>query len=207
MIKASKLTNVEIWKPVRNYEGYLEVSNYGNIKALERNVPAGTGVKTLKEYILKPSISASGFRKYPVVTFSIDKKQRMLSIGRVVYEAFNNITLHSQKQVVVRKDGNMFNNRLDNIKILTRRNVKSIRTSTSGYTGVIKHQKHKNSYSATIKFEGKSIHLHGSQDKEECHKIYQLAKAMIDEYDKLKAGILSNSRLNNKLIIKSLPIK
>jgi hypothetical protein len=198
------MEQAEIWMPVKGFEGYLEVSNYGNIKALERDVVAGTGVKTLHEYILKPRLS-SGLIKYPVVTYSIDKKQNMLSIGRVVYEAFNNITIDSRKQVVIRKDGNVFNNRLDNIKIITRRNVRGGRSNKSGYVGV--NKQHNGAYMASIKFEGKAINLHYSTDKYECHKIYQLAKAMIDEYDKLKAGILSNSRLNNKLIVKSLPIK
>ena len=198
------MKEVEVWKPVRGYEGILEVSNFGNIKSLERHVNAGTGTKILKECILKPRLSSGSTRKYPVVTYGLDKKQHMLSIGRVVYETFNNISIDSHKQVIVRKDGNVFNNRLDNLKVLTRRNVIRSKKNASGYTGVTEH---KGSYSAAIVFEGKRLYLHYSQDKEECRKIYELAKAMIDEYDKLKAGILSNSRLNNKLIVKSLPIK
>jgi hypothetical protein len=90
---------------------------------------------------------------------------------------------------------------------MTRRNVRQTRLNKSGFVGVTEHTSNEGCYSAKIVFEGKSLNIHTSNDKEECHKIYQLAKAMIDEYDKLKAGILSNSRLNNKIIVKSLPIK
>ncbi len=123
-------------------------------------------------------------------------------IARAVYETFNNIDLDNKK-VVVHKDGNRLNNKLENIKIITRRAIKQIRANKTGAVGVTKHKEY---YTASICFEGKRLSLHTSTIKEECHKIYQLAKAMIDEYDKLKSGILSNSRLNNKLIEKEIDL-
>lgn len=195
----------EIWKPVRKYEGYLEVSNYGNIKMLQRTVSNGRSFRILKERILQVMPSSDKYG-YAVVSFAIEGKNNTLVVARVVYEAFNGIDLDIKK-VVVHKDGNKMNNRIENIKVMTRRNVRQVKLSKTGFVGVRESTSKDGYYSSVIQFEGKEINLHNSTSIEECHKIYQLAKAMIDEYDKLKAGILSNSRLNNKLIVQSLPIK
>lgn len=41
----------EIWKDVVGYEGYYQVSNLGNIKALERQIRKGDIIQTRKEKI------------------------------------------------------------------------------------------------------------------------------------------------------------
>jgi hypothetical protein len=197
------MENNEVWKPVRNYEGYLEVSNYGNIKVLERLVDSGVGGRMIQERILPVRIKKSGKNTYGRVDFTLDNKSVTLTVAKIVYEVFNDIYLDTKK-VVTHKDGNKLNNRLENLCVITRRNTCCPIAGESGYIGV---KAKGNGYSSIIHFEGRQIYLHTSKNKEECRKVYQLAKAMIDEYDKLKAGILSNSRLNNKIIVKSLPIK
>lgn len=175
----------------------------GNVKRLARLVNGSHGPVLLKEMLLKPRLmKLKGGGDFVGIHVMINKKSVGLTLSRVVYSTFNNIEL-SLSLVVVNKDGNKLNNKLDNLKIITRRNVGQNRKSESGVIGV---KKQFGLYRAVIKFSGKDILLHTSESKEECRKIYQLAKAMIDEYDKLKAGILSNSRLNNKLIVQSLPI-
>jgi hypothetical protein len=193
----------EIWLPVMGFEGYYEVSNLGNIKRLKRIVNNARSTRTLEEKMLLPKKTNN---KYGYTTVSLSKEGKSYGahmIGRCVYEAFNNVKINATL-TVAHKDGNKTNNKLDNLKILTRRNIKQVHKSNTGIVGV---RKVKGSFHAYIKFGRKSILLHMSKDKNECRKIYQLAKAMIDEYDKLKTGILSNSRVNNKLIVKSLPIK
>ena len=187
--------NNEIWKPLRGYDGYLEISNFGNVKLLKRIVSNGTSFRTINEKIIAAKASKDKYG-YAIVQFTLNNKKHALVVGRAVYESFNNIEL-DVKKVIVNKDGNRLNNKLDNLKIITRRSIKQIRANKTGRVGVSKHD---GFYSASIVFEGRRLTLHTSTKKEECHKIYQLAKSMIDEYDKLKAGILSKSRLNNKLI-------
>lgn len=191
----------EIWKPLRNFEEYLHISNLGNVKLLEREVNNGKGIRIIPKRILTPRVSNDKY-KYSIVSFRIENKKHSLIIGRAVYETFNNIDL-GNKKVVIHKDGNRSNNNLENIKIITRRTIKQVRANKTGSVGVTKH---KDFYSASIVFEGRRLTLHTSTDKSECHKIYQLAKSMIDEFDKLKSGILSKSRLNNKLIEKQIKL-
>lgn len=194
----------EIWKPLRNFEDSLLVSNKGNIKILERIVNTNkNATRVLTERLLIPRKSNDKYG-YVFVSFRLNKKLYRLVVGRVVYETFNDIDL-DLKKTIVHKDGNKFNNSLENIKILTRRSILQKRINKEGVIGV---SKRKYGYTAQIEFEGTRLHLHTSKNKSECHKIYQLAKSMFDEFDKLKAGILNESRLNNKLIeqkVKLLP--
>jgi len=199
------MNKTEIWKPIKGFEGYYEVSNMGNVKRLSRLVDGSHKPVLLKEMLLKPRLmKLKGGGDFVGIHLMINKKSVGLTVSRVVYSAFNNIELNLSL-VVVNKDGNKMNNKLDNLKIITRRNVGQNKPTKSGIIGVRKQDG--GLYMAKIVFCGKELLLHSSESKADCRKIYQLAKAMIDEYDKLKAGILSNSRLNNKLIVKSLPIK
>ena len=72
-----------------------------------------------------------------------------------------------------------------------------------GITGVSKVDKYQ--YSAQITFSGKQFFLHASKNKGECHKIYQLAKAMFEEYDRKRTEIISNYA-SNRLINKSVSV-
>lgn len=77
----------EIWKPVKNYEGLYEVSNFGRVKVLAREWVAGwNNVKrTHPEFILKPGKTRSG---YLSVTLSKNKKTKHCSVHRLVLQAF-----------------------------------------------------------------------------------------------------------------------
>lgn len=46
---------VEIWKPIPNYEGLYEISNFGRVKSLKRNIirkahPDGSGYLKIDLY-------------------------------------------------------------------------------------------------------------------------------------------------------------
>ena len=192
----------EIWKPLRNFEGSLIASNKGNIKILERVVNTNTNaIRVLPERLLVPRKTNDKYG-YVIVSFRLDKILYRLVVGRVIYETFNNIDLDTKK-TILHEDGNFFNNSIENIKILTRRSILQKKVNKEGVVGV---SKRKYGYTAQIEFEGTRLHLLTSKSKSDCFKIYQLAKSMFDEYDKLKSGILNQSRLNNKLIEKQMKL-
>lgn len=68
----------EIWKPVPNYEGYYEISNYGNVKSLNYR-------HTGKEQLLKPVKNKIG---YLLVFLYKNGKCTPFYIHRLVYETF-----------------------------------------------------------------------------------------------------------------------
>lgn len=69
----------EIWKPIKDYEGLYEVSNFGKVKSIPRN---GT-IKETK--ILKQYIDRYG---YLYVALSKNDSQKKKKVHRLVAEAF-----------------------------------------------------------------------------------------------------------------------
>ena len=77
----------EIWKDIPGYEGYYQVSNLGNIKALARVVKArANSVLTFKEKPIK--IFTYKNLKYQYVALSKDGKMKKFKFHRVIATAF-----------------------------------------------------------------------------------------------------------------------
>lgn len=79
---------MEIWKPVKDYEGYYEVSSMGRIRSVDRTTPHPrnkTMVLPRKGRILKYEFDKYG---YPVVTLSKNGKTKTFKIHRIVAIAF-----------------------------------------------------------------------------------------------------------------------
>src|SRR5690606_20717030 len=76
----------EIWKPVNGYEGYFEISNLGNVKALKRVETISRGRKSSKkERLLKCWLNNSG---YPAVVLTVNWKRKDYLVHRLVAEHF-----------------------------------------------------------------------------------------------------------------------
>lgn len=108
----------EIWKPVVGYEGYYEVSNYGTIRSLDRQITI------LKEGIAPQVFIKPGRRLSPgvvsgylrVVLKHADFKLNLL-VHRLVAIAF--IPNPENKPQVNHIDGNKKNNTLQNLEWCT----------------------------------------------------------------------------------------
>ena len=99
----------EIWKDIPNYENYYQVSNFGNIRSLDRYY-AG---KNLKGKPIKLSPNKFGYLRFTVKKDSITKS---LHVHRVVLLTFNPIDKEKQVNHI---DGNKSNNRLENLEWCT----------------------------------------------------------------------------------------
>ena len=71
----------EQWLPIENYEDY-QVSNFGNVKSLERIDSLG---RTVKERILKQTTSKNG---YQLVGLYKDGNEKKFQVHRLVANAF-----------------------------------------------------------------------------------------------------------------------
>ena len=63
----------ETWKNIKDYEGYYQISSYGRVKSLKRQVRTKHGFRTVKERILKPRKDTDG---YLGVVLSKNKKPK-----------------------------------------------------------------------------------------------------------------------------------
>lgn len=104
-----------IWKPIKRYEGFYEVSNFGRIKSLWF-----TSNKSKKRYrrgkILKPKTYKD---KCSIVELYKEGKHKTYLVYRLELCAFTNVPYES-KLTAQHIDGNRLNNNLSNLMWLTR---------------------------------------------------------------------------------------
>lgn len=99
----------EEWKDIKGYEGYYQVSNLGNIKSF---IYFNGHEYIYRERILKPQNN-----RYLTVRLAKNKKVKQYTIHRLVAEYF--ISNEDKKPYVNHKDGNKYNNRVDNLEWCT----------------------------------------------------------------------------------------
>lgn len=108
---------VEIWKPIKDFEGYYEVSNFGRIKALERLVENNGGMQKRHEKILKPDKAKRKNGEYYIVSLCKNKKIYKKLVHRIVAETF--IPNPENKPVVDHIDTDPSNNFVTNLRWAT----------------------------------------------------------------------------------------
>ena len=80
------IKNNEVWRDIKGYEGLYQVSNYGRVKSLEKDIIYKDGnIHHRKERIRNPSKKSNG---YLMVCFYVDREQKGLLLHRLVAEAF-----------------------------------------------------------------------------------------------------------------------
>ena len=105
----------EIYKDIRGYEGYYQVSNFGNVRSLDREVIRSDGQYNFhRGKILKLSDNGSG---YLVAQLCKDAFVRGYLVHRLVASEF--IPNEGNLPVVNHKDGDTKNNKIDNLEWCT----------------------------------------------------------------------------------------
>lgn len=94
---------IEIWKKITGYKKTYEVSNFGRIKNIKKNI------------ILKPQINNHG---YCMIALYKNKKFKNYRVHRLVAQAF--IPNYDKKPVIDHIDGNKQNNHFKNLRWCTR---------------------------------------------------------------------------------------
>lgn len=107
---------MEIWVDIEGYEGMYQISSYGNVRSLDREVHggyAGTYIRKGAAKALTPD-----FDGYLSVSLHKDGKDKVFRVHRLVASAF--IPNPDNKLEVNHKDLDKTNNHVDNLEWVTR---------------------------------------------------------------------------------------
>ena len=108
--EANFIMKKEIFKDIKGYEGYYQISNFGRIKSLSRKLSFGNGYRTTKELFLKPIIGSLGY-------WVVSLRGRTHYIHRLIGLYF--ISNLAKKPHINHKDGHKLNNSIENLEWCT----------------------------------------------------------------------------------------
>lgn len=159
----------EIWKDIKDYEGYYQVSNQGRVKSLKRTITKCNGVKMpVHEKILINSMSEHGYHR---VSFCVNSKKIDRLVHRLVLAAF----IGESKLHVNHKNGVKTDNTLKNLEYCTQlennNHQQTVLKNRKKY-GAWFHKRYKK-WRATLKITGiVNSHLGMFKDKDDAHQAF-----------------------------------
>lgn len=170
----------EIWKPIAEYNGAYEASNYGRIKSLARTVmfdhpKFGKCSLSYSETIMKQTTNST---EYLYVTLSDENGgSKTHRVHRLIAKAF--IENSENKPFINHRDGNKTNNAIHNLEWVTVKE-NTIHAYQSGLIPIKKGAEHAQSklvYQYSI--HGELIAIHGSCG--EAHRVTGYSSAQINK--------------------------
>lgn len=153
---------IERWKDVPGYEGSYMVSNFGEVRSLDREVDNGKGgTRFLKGKVLSTNLNTSG---YATINLSRDGESSTVQVHQLITIVFLGHTPCGHKLVVNHIDGGKVDNRVCNLEIVTNRYNSQIsissQNSVTGVSGVF-YDVSGDIYKACIVCFGPQVYLGG----------------------------------------------
>ncbi len=178
----------EEWRDIKGYEGFYQVSNFGNIKSLAREIKRRNQgsvykVETYKKATICPK---TGYRKLFLSKNGVNK---CFSVHSLVANQF--LDKVNIKDVVDHISGDKLNNRADNLRFVSQsKNLSNVNKkiingkATSRYKGV-SFSKEKNKYYARIYVNSVKKWLGYFSDELQAANAYNNAALLLNNNHKL----------------------
>ena len=154
----------EIWRDVVGYEGVYQVSDFGNIRSLDRIDSKRKG------RILKQNPDGGG---YLIVRLSLNGKVKTRKVHQLVAESFLDHIPCGMRLVVDHINDYKLDNRVENLQIITQRSNarKTQGKYSSNYKGVSFYP-NRNKFVASCRYNKKLKYLGGFNTELEASKAY-----------------------------------
>ena len=112
------MEQLEIWRPVKGYEGYYEVSNFGRVRSIDRYVDCSDGTTHfIKGKLLNGKIERTGYIRITLTKYGIPKA---FKAHRLVVWAFPEICGEwFEGAQVNHKNEIISDNRAENLEVCT----------------------------------------------------------------------------------------
>ena len=153
----------EIWKPIKDFEGYYEVSNIGRVRSLNYK-------RTGKEKILK---NIEDYKGYLEVGLTKNGKRKQFKVHRLVAEAF--IPNPENKPCIDHINTVKSDNRVENLRWVTYKENSNNEKTLEKFKGENHHFSGKHHTEETKKKigeaqKGENNHMYGKHHTEETEK-------------------------------------
>jgi hypothetical protein len=170
----------EIYKDIIGFEGKYQVSNFGNVRTIERVTIFKDGrERHYENKVLICPTDSKGYPKIRLLNFNPNYGSTR-RVHNLVWEAFGNgTTISFPDKVIDHIDRNKQNNHISNLRIVSNRENTYNRKGNLEFIGVRKNKKSDN-YSCRIGFNYKDYHLGTFKTQEEAFERYNEALSHID---------------------------
>lgn len=189
----------EEWASIPNYEGLYEVSTFGRVKSLSREVIRSNGrPKYVEGKMLSPYLNSDG---YPTVSLCNNGIRKTRKVHKLVASVFLGHKRQGMEEVVDHIDNDRTNNFRYNLQLITNRlnGSKDRKNKTSKYTGVYL-DKRNNKWKSRINLIGSTspLHLGVFECEDEAGQQYKNALEYILQ-NNLKDGDITAKELRKQL--------
>lgn len=171
-----------MWKNIKDFEGYYQVSTEGEVKSLDRQVKTTRGSRFYKGKILNKNIGTNG---YYYVILSKNGETKTAYIHKLVAETF--LEKPNEQLVVDHINENKLDNRLENLRYLS-----SFENTSRSNIGKDKYDKH-------LERNPKAKNVIGVKDDEIVEHI-DCAKKLVGRYNIKYSTLKSKLQKNNCII-------
>jgi len=163
----------EVWKPIPGYEGWYEISSWGNVRSLDRYVNHCSGVKLLR----KAKNRKLNLRwHYYKILLSKDDKHKVFNVHELVLLVYHGLK-REKGQVINHIDLDKLNNYYKNLELVNIREntshyYKSTKKESKFISVTLDRDRHVKKWAARIWLNGKNKTIGRFETEEEAHQAY-----------------------------------
>jgi hypothetical protein len=182
--------NKEIWTPILGLENQYQISNFGNVKSIERTINVkrkkGQNIRPIKERILNQFLVGKKKNQYLAVKLCVNGRCKTFKVHILVavtfmYDQYLELVINNnEKYLIDHKDENRYNNHLSNLQIITHRENLTKALMHKNPNRLIGVRRNRDKFQSQIFANGQQNYLGTYESELEAHEAYLKALAEVN---------------------------